>query len=133
MRIINDLHNLSWKAEISISSKPNFESKEPVQWQALCQLKAQMNIEHLIKSKVLDKEKDKRIIEIIDSQSLDIKSKNTILIAYKEENLDYKINKYLDHMKSKLSSSNLMNIKRNIINKWIDNQFSFGFLQKNIL
>lgn len=121
---IIDKDGLEWTLNLTHEELPSLLG-DSLQWNATFAYKARSDAAAFIRTKVLDPVVDERLICLLGEDEMALMLKPTIIQASNSDELKTKLSQSLFDFKKKLSSSNLRDLKRGLIGRWIDSQRQF--------
>lgn len=127
----NNYHNLldesgaQWSLKVVSHLGPNPNNTQGGTWDIRLEVSSSLEAGNLLKTKVLDEVEDKRLLALLGDGVVPIDLKRQGREAVSTEEARRFIAEEVGSVKRVLSSSNLSNIKRNLVGQWIDSRQFF--------
>jgi hypothetical protein len=121
-----DGDGLEWNLIINTQQLPDEQDWHQAKWIATYELIADVSAETFIKTGTLDATEDARIIHLIGERLVPLRMKRTSNEARGEKEAKDLLTKLLPDLRDSLSQMSLMEVKRSLIGRWVDETALFG-------
>ena len=124
--IQKDVSGNTWQLRIDAKLGPHPNDTHKGIWSIKVEVKAALGVNELLEAKVLDEQKDSRLVQLLGEGKIPMELKRPDLRSETAEAARGLIADEVEKIKKLLKSSRLNEIKRTLVGQWVDRQMSFS-------
>ena len=121
-----DGDGLDWNLDLKVMPYPDDSQIRGTKWAATISLYADVSAEDFIKTNVLFPERDERLIQLIGNHKVSLKMRPTTHEAHGEKEAREMMVKILPELRENILKTKMVELKRTLIARWIDENMMFG-------
>ena len=121
-----DLDGLDWQLTVKVTQVPDKTDPKGLLWQVQVGFRTAADAARFIATGTLDAAKDRRLVEIIGSDIVELSMRPSVHQVANEEAARALLVELLPRLKAEFSARPLAEIKRTLIGRWVDDHCCFS-------
>jgi hypothetical protein len=129
---LSDADGLAWKLDLKVSQAPVKGDPKGLVWRVRIGLRRELDAEDLLAAGILKLPEDERLLGLIGDEIVPLAMKPALHEVPGELEARRLVADELPRLKATLAKKSLIDIKRSLIGRWVDERSRFGGAEKSL-